>query len=73
MSNEDIQSFKDDMREDMMIEVKMRVDDDFFYDALLDKFEASMRELEIDIDNYCTMYDRGDQTDSWFGQLVENR
>ena len=69
----------EELRQDMLLEnwcdeqceIKMRNDDDFFYDAIVDKFESSIRELEIEIDNYCTMYDREDQTDRWFRLFME--
>ena len=57
--------------EDEQCEVNMRHNDDYFYDALICKFESSIRELEIEINNYCAMYDREDSTDSWFQLLLE--
>ena len=61
----------DEMRRDMMIEIKMRNDDDFFYDAIEDEFSERIRELHNDIGNYCRMYDRGDNVDDWSQILLE--
>jgi len=59
------------MREDMLIEIKLRNDDDYFYDHIVDKFGETISELFIDIENEVNMYDRGDQLDDWFQILLE--
>ena len=61
----------DEMREDMLIEIKLRNDDDYFYDHIVDKFGETISELFIDIENEVNMYDRGDQLDDWFQILLE--
>jgi len=70
-----MEEFRQDMLEedyrDEQIEIAMRNDDDFFYDAIMDKFEDTFRELEIDVDNYCIHYGREHSTDEWFQLLLE--
>ena len=61
----------DEMREDMLIEIKLRNDDDYFYDHMMDKFGETLSDLYVQIENEVSMYDRGDQLDEWFQILLE--
>ncbi len=69
----------EELRQDMLMEIwhdeqeeyKMRADDDFFQEAVANMFEDSIREIEMDLYNYCTQYDRGDQANGWFETLIE--
>ena len=77
MNNRVSLSEMEELRQDMLLEdwrdeqeeIKMRNDDDFFYDAITDKFEDDVRQLEIDVDNFCMEYDRS--SDDWFQLLLE--
>jgi len=57
--------------EDEQHEYKMRRDDDYFGDELANMFEDTIRQVEVDLENYCSQYDRGDQANGWFETLVE--
>jgi len=54
---------------DAQIEIKMRNDDDFFYDALVDEFGDTVSDLGVAVDNFCMQYDR--DVDDWFKILIE--
>ena len=55
----------DEMREDMLIEIKLRNDDDYFYDHLSNKFDNLVQEFH----NECQCYDR--EPYEWFVNMLE--
>ena len=67
----------EEMRQDMLqeawqeeqYEIKMRNDDDYFYDAIEDNFGETISELRIEIENFCNQYDRN--ANEWFDILLE--
>ncbi len=72
MSNEDYdlrQEKLDDMREDMLIEIKLRNDDDYFYDHIADKYAGELDDIRFQIENECEVYDR--DGNDWFQLLTE--
>ena len=77
MSNRLDEEFREEMRQDMLIdayndemeEIKIRNDDDFFYDAITDKFGGEISSLVIDIEKYCGQYDR--DVKDWIAILME--
>lgn len=59
----------DEMRQDMLIEQKLRTDEDFFRDHLLKEFELRIEQLREDINNVCDLY--GHDSSYWFEDLLE--
>ena len=57
----------DEMRQDMLIEIKMRNDDDYFYDYIVDRYQQEIKDFVW----CCRMYDRGEEVDDWFQVLIE--
>ena len=56
------------MREDMLIEIKLRNDDDYFYDHMED-LVAELDDIRYRIENECELYGR-DGSD-WFELFTE--
>lgn len=70
MTKEDLRQEKlDEMRYDMLMEQKLRTDDDYFYDYLEDNFGDNIREIVCDIENTCKIYDR--EPDEWIEFLLQ--
>ena len=59
----------DDMREDMLIEAKLRNDSDYFYDHMYDKFGEDLDSLRFKIENEAEFY--GYDADEWFQFMTE--
>jgi len=55
----------DEMREDMLIEIKLRNDDDYFYATIEDKYSEVLQQFA----NECKLYDR--DADEWFQLFTE--
>ena len=56
----------EEMRQDMLIEQKLRIDDDYFYDYLVANTDTDDMTKII-----CKMYDREDQINYWIELLKE--
>ena len=52
---------------DAQHEIKMRNDDDYFYDYLVDEYDTY-----LSVGTICKMYEREDQIDYWIELLIEN-
>ncbi len=69
MMEEMRQDMLQDRWEDEQHEIKMRNDDDYFYDELVDKYVAELDDIRFKIENYCEDYGR--DADGWFQLLTE--
>ena len=59
----------DEMRQDMLIEQKLRADEEYFHTHLEDKFGEELEDLVAKISNECEFYDR--DGDAWIAFLLE--